>query len=159
MGTGRGYLSQVRAWRRFGFGAVGNLIVYDDRFVLAASPEWDRLNPLAGRSRYERLAQEQVALPPEVLMGCNSRNWAVRFEDVSSARCRATAGSSAQSSGDSVLDVVLDVAAAASDALDRDCVLTLVLAGTKTRYPRIRGTWGEPELELLKSVLGSKLAA
>lgn len=157
MGTGRGYLLQVTAWRRFGFGAVGNLIVYDDRFVLAAAPDWDRLNPLAGRSRYERLAQEQVALPPEILMARNSRNWTVRFEDVSSARCVETTGSSAQSSGDSVLDVVLDVAAAASDVLDRERVLTLVLAETKRRYPRIRGTWGEPELELLKSVLGGKL--
>jgi hypothetical protein len=91
VGTGCGYLLRVTAWRRFGFGAVGNLIVYDDRFVLAACSDWDRLNPLAGRSRYERLAREQVALPPEVRVGRNSRNWAVRFADVSSARCHATA--------------------------------------------------------------------
>jgi hypothetical protein len=157
VGSGLGYLVEVRAWRRFGFGAAGNLIIYDDRFVLAAFQGWERLDPLATRSRYERLAQQQLTLSPDTLAAGNSRSWAVRLEDISSARCHTSGGASAQSGGDSVVDVVLNVAAAANDAFDCERVLTLVIAGTHGRYPSIKGRWGNTEGELLKRVLGDKL--
>jgi hypothetical protein len=62
---GVGYLKDVRAWERFGFGSRGNLIVYGDCLVFASARHAllnsvlnvrETLKESLRASRFERLA-------------------------------------------------------------------------------------------------------
>lgn len=92
MSAGVGYLRDVRAWDRFGFGSRGNLIIYEDCLVFAAvrgpvvnsALNIRELVRKAGReSRFDSLAREQSRLAPDELATSNKHNWLVRTDDAS----------------------------------------------------------------------------
>ena len=159
-----GYLRDVRAWDRFGFGSRGNLIIYGDCLVFAAvrAPfvnsvfnirelvsESDR------ESRFANLAREQSGLAPDELAARSKQNWLVRTEDVVRAALSTSRNSTGPASDD-LVTLVLDAASLVGAPTEH--TLMIHLRGRKTpRYPSVRGVWGDAENRLLGAALGDAL--
>jgi hypothetical protein len=118
MSAGVGYLRDVRAWDRFGFGSRGNLIVYEDCVVFAAvrGPLVNSVFNIAelvresGReSRFDSLAREQSGLATDELAAGNKHNWLVRKEDVVRAAL-STRRDGAGPAGDDLVTLALGAA-------------------------------------------------
>ena len=168
MPGGVGYLRDVRAYERFGFGSRGNLVVYADCLVFAAArhpylnsvlnvPE--TLKESLRAARFERLADAQVRLAPEELVARDRHSWLVRPEDVDRAVLKNVRSGGGAVGGDDVVSVVLG-AAAATVGTWTEQALMISLTSRRTRmYPYVKGVWGDEQNDLLKQALGEKLVS
>ena len=164
MSTSVGYLRDVRAWSRFGFGSRGNLIIYEDCLVFAAvrRPLVNsvmNVRELVRQSRrvarLDSRARAQAALVPDDLVDRDRHNWIVRREDVAKARL-STSRSSEAGEGDDVVSLVVGAVGAVGSPTEH--TLIVHLKGRKRpTYPSVKGAWGDAENELLKTVLGDRL--
>jgi hypothetical protein len=166
--AGVGYLRDVRAWERFGFGSRGNLIVYAECLVFAAGrhallnsflnvPE--TLKESLRASRFELGAREQLQFSDDELVGRDRHNWRVRREEVERVVLKTVRGGGGAGGGDDLVSVVL-AAGAAAVGTQTEQTLMISLTSRKTRtYPYVKGVWGDDQNDLLRRALGDKLVS